>query len=117
MSPVWETTLELDEAGKLLERRIQVWRYPECIIFLGIKFEVYLDCFVREQEQHQDDPPSARTAVVLEFREVRLAALQVDLEECDPELGVNSDTTEFTNIDGVTLPHFLEHLKAWDPDD
>jgi hypothetical protein len=107
--------LQLDGGGKILEARIQALdqhlRGPHVTFFKGIELEVSLICFVQEQEQHQDDP-SART-VILEFGEVRLAALRVDSEMF---------TESFTNASelhhGVTLPHLLEHLKGWeDPDD
>jgi hypothetical protein len=103
-------TLELDEGGKLLDGRIQeLDRYClERNTFQGIKFDVHLNCFV--QEQHQDDT-SART-VVLEFGEVRMTALRVDSGGHDTEF-----THAYARHHGVTLPHLLEHLKGWDPDD
>jgi hypothetical protein len=105
-------TLELDEGGKLLEGRIQeLDRYClERNTFQGIKFDVHLNCFFKQQAQHQDDP-SART-VVLEFGEVRLTALRVDSGGHDKEF-----THAYAHLHGVTLPHLLEHLKGWDPND
>jgi hypothetical protein len=101
-------TLELDEGGRLLEGRIQeLDRYRlERYTFQGIKFDVHLNCFVREQAPHQDDT-SART-VVLEFGEVRLTTLRVVSREF---------THAYAHDQQVTLPHLLEHLKGWDPCD
>jgi hypothetical protein len=105
------SALELDEGGKRLEGRIQALdqRSPEDpYAFQGYQFGVNLVCTVQEQEQHQDDP-SART-VVIEFEEVRLAALQVDLDQDHNEWFTNASEHHH----GVTLPHLLEHLKGWE---
>jgi hypothetical protein len=121
--------LELDQEGKLLERRIQELdryrRLEERHTYQGIKWDVHLNCFIQEQQQQKQqqqpspsshgsahpDGPSART-VVLEFGEVRLTALRVDSGD---------DETEFTHAyahhHGVTLPHLLGHLKGWEQDE
>jgi hypothetical protein len=104
------TDLKLDEVGKLLEGRIEESDLLEGIEnpFQGIRFEVHLNCFLPEQEH-----PSAHT-VNLEFGEVRLMVSRVDDDDFE-EHELFTDETE--DYHGVTLPHLLEHLKGWNPDD
>jgi hypothetical protein len=109
-SPQDSASLELDERGKLLVGRIRELNPHH---FQGIQFEVHLNCFVQvEQAPHHPDDPLAQT-VVLELREVELIAMQVN--------NTDEDCVYFTDADphhhGVTLPHLLEHLKRWDPND
>jgi hypothetical protein len=107
--------LELDEEGKLLERRVQeLDRYSLPVeregreSFQGIKFGVHLHCCIQEQEYHQDDPMTWTADLVLEEIELmdwttdELHELYIDDHE-EPH--------------GVTLPRLLEHLKGWNPDD
>jgi hypothetical protein len=108
-------TLELDERGKLLESRIQEYdrHYPDDDVqpFQGIHFGVDLACFVQAQAPPHPDDPSAQT-VVLEFGEVELKVMR-QVNDTDGECAYFTDA----GAHGVTLPHLLEHLKIWDPND
>jgi hypothetical protein len=110
-------TLELDERGKLLERRIQEvdrhyrtrWVQP----FQGISFGVDLECYVQAQVPPHPDGPSEQS-VVLELGKVELIVMQ-QVDNTDGDRDRFNDARAVHH--GVTLPHLLEHLKIWDPND
>jgi hypothetical protein len=98
-----DTALELDERGKLLERRIQELD-KRGAQFLGIEFFVKLNCCVQERAPPYPD----------DLGEVHLVAHRVNPEWDDSDCFVEAQVQQH----GVTLPHLLEHLKGWgDPDD
>jgi hypothetical protein len=110
-------TLELEERGKLLEGRIQEsgrdHQGQGAPQFQGIYFGVDLDCCVQAQAPPHPDDPSAQT-VVLELGKVQLIAMRW-VNDTD---GIRHFfTDEGAHQHGVTLPHVLEHLKLWDPND
>jgi hypothetical protein len=106
-------TLELDEGGKLLERRIQVFDHDplgdDVHPFQGIRVNVTLNCFIHEQAPPHPGDPSAQT-VILKLGEVELEVMRVETH--------GACNAYDTDPHGVTLLHLLEHLKGWgDPDD
>jgi hypothetical protein len=109
-------TLELDEWGKLLERRIQEFdrHYPDDDVqpFQGLHFGVDLDCCVQAQAPPHPDDPSAQTVVLL-LGNIGLTAMrQVDNTDGDRQYFTDAGADH-----GVTLAHLLGHLKMWDPND
>jgi hypothetical protein len=73
----------------------------------GIEFDVHLNCYVQEQAPPRPDDPSAQT-IVLEFGEVLLRLIQVDITNAGRELLEYSCpshffrhvTTELSTFDG-----------------
>eukprot|EP00978_Attheya_sp_CCMP212_P030464 scaffold112087_cov64-Attheya_sp.AAC.2 len=101
-------TLELDKGGKVL-LGLDVEDVQ------AIEFDVRLNCYVQEQAPARPDDPSAQT-IVLEFGEVLLRLVQVDITSGDREEFIDADYDHH----GVqaALPHLLERLIIWgDPDD